>query len=102
MANSWSTYFNEITENAPGSSVAERLQVSGSKVSDWRRGERPPSPREAAHIARAYGRCPIEGLVAAGYLEATDIADQVSVVVHTLADYTDVELAEEMLRRARE
>jgi len=101
MASSWSTYFNEITDNAPGSSVAARLQISGSKVSYWRRGVRPPSPREAVHIARAYGRNPLEGLVAAGYLEAADVADQVSVIAHTLADYTDVELAQEVLRRTQ-
>lgn len=100
MAHSWSTYFNEITEYATGSSIAQRLGVSDSKVSYWRRGERPPSPREAADIARAFGRNPLEGLVAAGYLEAADVSDNVSVVAHTLADYSDVELAQELLRRA--
>ncbi|TCJ23800.1 XRE family transcriptional regulator [Microbacterium sp. PI-1] len=101
MAHSWSTYFNGITEHATGSSIAQRLGVSGSKVSYWRRGERPPTPREAAHIARTFGRSPLEGLVAAGYLTAEDLSEDVSVVAHTLADYSDVELAEEMLRRAK-
>ncbi|GGD76708.1 helix-turn-helix domain-containing protein [Microbacterium murale] len=101
MAHSWSTYLNEITQHATGSSVARRLNVSGSKVGYWRRGDRPPTPSEAAHVARTYGRSPLEGLVAAGYLAVDDISDDISIVYPALADYSDVELVEEMLRRAK-
>ncbi|MDP3949516.1 helix-turn-helix transcriptional regulator [Microbacterium sp.] len=101
MANTWSTYFNEITKNAPGASVARQLDVSDSKVSYWRRGERPPTPREAVNAARTFGRHPLESLVAAGHLDADDISDHVTVVYPALADYSDVELAQEMVRRAK-
>lgn len=34
MANSWSTSFNEITEEADGVPIARRLHVSDSKAAD--------------------------------------------------------------------
>ncbi|WP_404473458.1 helix-turn-helix domain-containing protein [Microbacterium aerolatum] len=101
MAHSWATYLNKITGHAPGASVARRLDVSDSKVSYWRRGERPPTPREAVHVARTFGRHPLEALLAGGHLDVDDIADAVTVVHHTLADYSDVELAQELVRRSK-
>ncbi|MFA4895116.1 MULTISPECIES: helix-turn-helix transcriptional regulator [unclassified Microbacterium] len=97
---SWLT-FNKITEHAPGASVARRLDVSDSKVSYWRRGERHPTTREAVHVARACGRNPLEALLVGGHLDAGDIAGAVIVVHHTIADYSDVELAQEIVRRSK-
>jgi hypothetical protein len=85
---------------AKSSSLANRLGASDSKVSYWSRGVRPPSSREAVHVARTFGRSPLEGLIAAGHLDAGDLSDHVSITYPTLADFTDVELAKEVLRRA--
>jgi transcriptional regulator with XRE-family HTH domain len=101
MTNQWGTWLGQISENARGSDIAKRLRVSESKVSYWRRGERPPTPAESVSVARAYGRSPLEGLVAGGYLDAEELAQVAGVVVRTdIADFSAEELAAELVRRA--
>ncbi len=102
MTNNWGTYLRSITDDAPGATIARKLGVSDSKVSYWKRGERPPTISEAIAVSRAYGRPPLEGLVAAGYLEADEVPDHVVVQPAVLGSFTDAQLADELLRRAQQ
>ncbi|QPE06103.1 helix-turn-helix transcriptional regulator [Microbacterium schleiferi] len=79
--------------------MARRVGVPESKVSYWKSGARMPSIAECIQVARAFGRPPLEGLVGAGYLEPDEIADQVVLRPGGLSDVSDVELADELLRR---
>lgn len=97
----WRDYLARISTGASGVELARTLGVSEAKVSYWRSGARTPSPREAADAARAYGRPGLEGLLVAGYIREEDLEGRVEVVARGLGDYSDVEIANEMLRRAR-
>lgn len=57
-----------------------------------------PRRRDVISFARALGHDPLEALVAAGYLEATDIHGGVTVR-SSVDEITDTELAGEMQRR---
>lgn len=101
MSNDWGTYLRAITDGSSGAEIARKLGVSDSKVSYWKRGERPPTISEAIAVSRAFGRPPLEGLVAAGYLAADEVSDHVTVQPAVLGKFTDAELADELLRRAQ-
>lgn len=100
MTNDWGTYLRTITGDAPGAEIARKLGVSDSKVSYWKRGERNPTIAEAILVSRTWGRPPLEGLIAAGYLEADEIGPHVTVQPIALRGFTDAQLADELLRRA--
>jgi len=100
MPNNWSRYVRRITGDATGRAIAQRLGVPESKVSYWRSATRLPSVSEAIDFARCYARPPLEGLVAAGYLEADDLEGPIVVNSPDIEQFTDVELADELLRRA--
>lgn len=102
MASEWNTYLLRITAGATGSEIARRVGVSGSKVSYWKKGSRPPTAREAVSVSRAYSRPPLEGLVAAGYLTADEIPEHLTIQQSGLASFTDAELAAEILHRAEQ
>lgn len=102
MTHDWGTYLRSITGDASGAEIARKLGVSDSKVSYWKRGERPPTISEAINVARTYGRPPLEGLVAAGYLEPDEIEGHVTVQPAVLGGFTDAQLADELLRRAQQ
>lgn len=101
MSHDWAMYFRNLTAGSTGSDAARRLGVSSSKISYWRRGDRQPTVREAVRVAREFGRPPMECLVAAGYMDESDLPESVTIQPLSLGSFTDVELAEEMLRRAR-
>lgn len=101
VSNEWAAYVGEVAGSDSGAAIARRLNVSDSKVSYWKRGERSPTVSEAIRFARVYGRSPFEGLVAAGYLTEDEIPEQSIVVTKSLGVYSDVDLASEMLRRAK-
>ncbi|WP_311245291.1 MULTISPECIES: helix-turn-helix transcriptional regulator [unclassified Microbacterium] len=101
MSDDWGTYFRRLTAGASGAEVARRLGVSDSKVSYWRRSERPPTVKEAIRVSREYGRSPLEGLVAAGHLEPDELSETITVEPLGLSAFTDVELAQEIALRAR-
>jgi len=103
MTNNWGSYLRTITANATGAEIARALGVSESKVSYWKRGERPPTIAECIKVSRHYGRPPLEGLIAAGYLDADDLGDaNVTIAPTSLGAFSDADLADELLRRARQ
>lgn len=100
MTSDWGSYLRQITGNASGAEIARTLGVSDSKVSYWKRNERPPTISEAIKVARVYNRPPLEGLVAAGYLADDEVPDHLTVQTPGLGTFTDAQLADELLRRA--
>ncbi len=92
-------YLNRLAGGLRGREVAERVGVSEATVSHWRHGRRPPSPSDAVKVAKAFGRPPLEGLVAAGILTEDEAADP-GVVRTGIGSFTSVEIAAELLRRA--
>lgn len=96
----WPTYLRSIAGDVPAARIAERIDVSASTVSRWFSGATDPRPRDIIKVARAYGVTPLTALIGAGYLDEGDIKLDASVPRRLqLRDFTDLELAEEMLRR---
>lgn len=102
MSDDWGSYFRRITSGSSGAEIARRLGVSDSKVSYWRRSERPPTVKEAVRVAREYGRPPLEGLVAAGHLDAEELTESIVIEPVALSAFSDLELAQEIAFRARQ
>lgn len=75
--------------------------ISESAFSRWKKGQHTPDSAHVVAFARAYGRPPIEALMAAGVLAEGDAGDVVEV--HRGADrLTDDELLAEIRRRMEE
>lgn len=97
----WPTYLSAISDNAPGARIAERTGIPDSTVSRWFSGKAKPRPDQVVTVARAYGLSPLQGLIAAGYLQEGDV-ETAEPRRLAIRDFTDLELAEETLRRIRE
>ena len=98
---SWPSYLAAISDNAPGARIAERTGIPDSTVSRWFSGKAKPRPDQVVTVARAYGLSPLQGLIAAGYLEEGDVETPEPLGVE-IRRFTDLQLAEETLRRIRE
>lgn len=96
----WAEYVRAVIGSDSGRAVAQMIGQSESAISRWKTGAVVPEPRQAVAFARAYGRQPIEALIAAGYLTAEEAGrtDEAPRALQ-LRDFTDLELATEMLRR---
>lgn len=99
----WPAYLRIITDGAPGVEIAKHAEVPPSTVSRWMDGTSKPRPRQVVKVARAYGVHPLQALVVTGYLEPQD-ADLVGDTPRKLQlrDFTDLEIAEETVRRIAE
>jgi transcriptional regulator with XRE-family HTH domain len=94
----WPTYLNQISTNQ--SEISRAAGVSSATVSRWlSRSSRPLAPQVIA-VARAYDQSPVLALVAAGYLTRAEIEEQITLTPGmTLAEFTELEIAEELVRR---
>lgn len=94
----WGRYVRAISDNQ--SEIAERIGSSPSTVSRWMSGDVVPLATMVIQLARAYELSPVAALVAAGYLEPSEITDS-GVQPRSLAlhEFTEHELAVEMVRR---
>ena len=82
------------------SEIAAKASTAQSTVSRWLSGDSRPDARTVIALARAYSMSPVAALVAAGYLESGEITDSgVRPRALSLHEFTDHELAVEMLRR---
>lgn len=62
-----------------------------------------PKPRQVANVARAYGVNPISALIAAGYLEPDDVdLSAMAPRLLQIQEFTELELAQEIVRRIEE
>lgn len=96
----WADYVRAISDGDTGKTFAAKTGQSESAVSRWKSGASTPDPRQVVIVARAYARNPIEALIAAGFLTRTEADLPVATPrALQLRDYSDFELATEMLRR---
>ena len=62
-----------VTGNATQSEIASATGIDQSSISRWQRGTNTPRAEAVVSLARAYGRSPVEALVAADYLTSEDM-----------------------------
>jgi transcriptional regulator with XRE-family HTH domain len=62
-----------VTGNATQSEIASATGIDQSSISRWQRGTNTPRAEAVVSFARAYGRSPVEALVAADYLTSEDM-----------------------------
>lgn len=102
----WPEYVNAAAGDARGADIAAKASVSESTVSRWRSGQVRPDPDQVERFARAYELDPREALRIAGYFAADDMEGLAEAHRRDglpralqLRDFTDLELAQEMVRR---
>lgn len=97
---SWATYLKEHTQGEVGRVTAEKLGVTESNISRWRRGGQVPDARHVVQFARVYGRPVLEALVAAEFITEAEAKVRPSAAP-SLGSLSDDELVGEILRRMR-
>jgi transcriptional regulator with XRE-family HTH domain len=70
---SWWSYVVTVTGDATQKDIASATGIDQSSISRWQRGTNTPRAEAVVAIARAYGRSPVEALVAAGYVDSSEI-----------------------------
>lgn len=99
MASKWWNYIVHITNGDAQTEIAARAKIQQSSLSRWKGGD-PVRADQAIKVARAYGRPPIEALIAAGFL----YRDEVDIPIHVqtnpaLGDIDTAALFRELGRR---
>lgn len=92
----WWDYVLQVAPGEGQAEIARRVGVDRSAITRWRNGAGADA-RFAIKFARAYGRPPVEALVAAGLLEPEE-ADVTTVRAHA-GDLSNRELIAELDRR---
>lgn len=96
----WSSYVDATSDGVRNSEIARRAGVDPATVGRWRSGSTDPNPRQVVAYARAFGRPPVEALIAAGYLTAEEAEVPVAVApADPLAAVSTGRLLREALRR---
>lgn len=99
----WTDYLRMISDDAAGAAIARKTGIPASTISRWLSGEFDPKPRQVVEVARAYGASPIQALIAADFLRAEDLDLPESAPRQLqIRDFTELELAQEMVRRINE
>jgi transcriptional regulator with XRE-family HTH domain len=62
-----------VTGNAAQKDIATATGIDQSSISRWQRATNTPRAEAVVALARAYGRSPVEALVAAGYLSSSEV-----------------------------
>jgi hypothetical protein len=100
----WPEYVRRHSRNAPLKDIGERITVHPGTIGRWLgTGDTSPTRPDGDQVvkfARAYGRPPVEALIAAGYLKTHDVADnEVIELGAALSDVSADELLAEVRRR---
>jgi transcriptional regulator with XRE-family HTH domain len=69
----WWRYVQTVTDSAAQKDIAAATGIDQSSISRWQRGTNTPRAEAVVALARAYGRSPVEALVAAGYLSSSEL-----------------------------
>src|ERR1700712_1783321 len=69
----WWRYVVLLTGDAAQKDIAAATGIDQSSISRWQRGTNKPRAEAVVALARAYGRSPVEALVAAGYLSSDEL-----------------------------
>lgn len=100
MSENWANYVKKHASADMNSVIARKLAISPSTITRWINGSVHPEPKQAAEFARAYGRHPFEGLIAAEYLTAEDLQGEVSInTAVSLDSYSTDALMKEVTER---
>lgn len=104
MKLNWIDYLNRLPGNPSDRAIAAVAETSPSTVSRWKGGQT-PDPLHVTRIARAFEQSPLNALFNAGFLTLDEvdaiIGGTTDIQMMTLSDYTTVQLAEEIVRRAK-
>lgn len=97
---SWAQYLRELSsaEDVSYREIAETVKVHPSSAYRWLKGT-VPSPEHVILVARAYGRDPVEALIAAGFLTRADL-ERPRTGWLDVASSTTAELLRELRKRA--
>lgn len=103
-AQTWAEFLTAVAgPDAPTANQSEIARVAGvstATVSRWVSGDSRPKAEQVIGVARAYNVSPLLALVAAGYLEQSEVEGELDVPrALAIGDFTELELAQEMLRR---
>lgn len=96
----WPSYVRRITEGLDRKAIAAAAGMNVSGVSRWLNEATRPSPEKVISFARGLRHSPIEALLAAGYLEDTDIGGGIELV-QSLDTFSDDALICEIRDRLR-
>lgn len=104
VENKWARYMKTATDGANDSTIAAALAVSPSTVGRWRSGASQPQPQQVVAFAREFQRSPINALVAAGYISAseTETAEVEPGSADDLSDVSTMRLLEELTHRVEQ
>ncbi|TFD47612.1 XRE family transcriptional regulator [Cryobacterium sp. Hh11] len=96
----WPEFLRMIAGDETGARISERTNTPESTISRWLAGKVEPRPKQVVQIAGAYQADPVQALIAAGYLDESEALSLGSVHRSLqIRDFTDLELAREILRR---
>lgn len=99
-AQGWWDYFVATARTSDGATIAAAAGVTAPQVSRWKSGTNRPDADRVVRFARHYGKPPLEGLIAAGYISAEE-ANAVVTVREPINTLTDDELLAEIRRRMK-
>lgn len=100
VANEWWNYVTRIAGTDEQKKIADVSGIGTTVISRWSKGHNEPSAQSVVVFSRAYGRPPVEALVAAGYLTGTEAAEAIEIYRGPDA-LTDDELLAEVQRRMK-
>lgn len=98
--NAWTRYLTVATHPDNDKTIASKVGVSPSTIGRWRSGEIDPKPRQVVALARAYDKSPLAALVAASYLSAEDLEDDLTLhYASDLDEISTLQLVDELRTR---
>lgn len=98
MDTTWPEYLRALSNNQ--SAIARAAEVSTGTVSRWISGQMLPKAEQVINVARRFDESPLAALVAAGYLDPSEIPSGMTMPrMLQLKRFTDVELAKELYVR---
>ena len=98
VVETWPEYVRRISGRATQAQIAERIGIGRLSVCNWLHGKTRPKAETVITVARAFGRPPVEALLAAAYLRPDEI-DQPFEVRVSPRDLPTEEIAAEVHRR---
>jgi transcriptional regulator with XRE-family HTH domain len=108
VSETWWKYVERITGCAHQDRIAQHTEIEPSSVWQWKSRHNRPKAEHVITFARAYHRPPVEALIAAGYLDPTDVSvdptefnEVDEVAARPLREVSTDELIAELRRRLR-
>jgi transcriptional regulator with XRE-family HTH domain len=94
----WTNYVQRVMQGRERADVARAAGVNVSGLSRWINEVSRPSAEKAVDFARGLGQSPVAALIAAGYLDFTEVKEAVKVT-RSIDKIPDDELLKTLARR---